>query len=673
MPRDIPVGNGQLLITFDRLYRVRDIYYPHVGLHNHTDGHVQRFGVWADGVFAWAEDPEWVRHLRYKPGTMVTQVHLTHPGLGLELICNDAVDYQDPVYLRKVLVRDLLGKRRDVRVFVHFDPSINGSSVGDTANYDPRTTSVVAYKEDTYFLLNACDQQKCGIDNWAIGTKRLGGAEGTWRDAEDGLLGRNAISQGSVDATIGFNLDVDAGSEAYLTYWLACGRSYEDVKRINRRIWDQSPDRILARTEAYWRLWASKEPLDITPLPHPIRELFLQSQLVMRTQIDQGGAILAANDSDVTAFGGDHYSYCWMRDGALVAYALTLAGHGELSRSFFRFAGDVIEPEGYFLHKYSPAGRLASSWHPWMVDGQRVLPIQQDETSLVMWALRKHFEAFRDVEFIKPLYDSLVIRPAEWTLQYRDAEGLPLPSWDLWEERRGVHTFTVAATIGGLMAAAAFAREFGELDRAARYAEEADRMKGALRRHFWDGAARRFARMVTPQDGGGYKPDMTADSANYALFAFGAFHPRDPLVEAEMAALRERLWVKTDIGGCARYEKDYFHQVEREKLEEVPGNPWIICTLFHAQHAIARATTPAELAQAVPYLEWVNARAFESGVLAEQFHPYTGAPISVSPLTWSHATVVTVVIEYLRKLHELTSGAARGPRPSEVETEMSVL
>ena len=76
MPRDIPVGNGDLLITFDDRYRVRDLYYPKVGRHNHTDGHVQRFGVWADGRFAWVEDHSWKRELRYKPDTLTTEVRL---------------------------------------------------------------------------------------------------------------------------------------------------------------------------------------------------------------------------------------------------------------------------------------------------------------------------------------------------------------------------------------------------------------------------------------------------------------------------------------------------------------------------------------------------------------------------------------------------------------------
>ena len=36
MPRDIPVGNGKLLVCFDKNYRIRDLYYPHVGQENHV-------------------------------------------------------------------------------------------------------------------------------------------------------------------------------------------------------------------------------------------------------------------------------------------------------------------------------------------------------------------------------------------------------------------------------------------------------------------------------------------------------------------------------------------------------------------------------------------------------------------------------------------------------------
>ncbi|GDY00518.1 glucan 1,3-alpha-glucosidase [Phycisphaerae bacterium] len=653
MPRDIPVGNGDLLITFDKLYRVRDIYFPHVGRYNHTEGHVQRFGVWVDGRFAWIEDNGWKRSLKYQEGTLVTEVTLRHEGLGLELRCHDAVDFHEPVYMRRCVVTDLSGKDRDVRLFSHWDLSVRGSPVGDTANYDPASSSLVVYKDDAYFLFNACDENKCGIDNWAIGTKRVRGAEGTWRDAEDGQLGRNAISQGSVDATVGYNLQVPARGSAYVTSWMACGKSHSEVKALNQRVLNTGPDRMIARTAAYWRLWARKDIPGIEKLPERVADLFVRSQLVLRTQIDNGGAIIAANDSDITQFGGDHYSYCWPRDGALVAYSLILTGQSELSRSFFRFCAKCLNGNSYFLHKYTPAAELASSWHPWMVEGQRVLPIQQDETSLVLWALRKHFETFRDVEFIKSLYIPLVVKPADWILSYRDVNGIPHQSWDLWEERRGIHTFTVASTIGALRAAALFATDFGDLDRAQQYREGADRMEVAMKRYLWHPEQKRFARMATPMPNGQYRLDMTSDSANFAIFAIAGISVDDPQMVSEAKAIQERLSVKTGVGGYARYERDYYHQIERDRIDQVPGNPWAICSLWRAQYVIAKARNVEELEEARGLLEWCVYRAEESGVMAEQFHPHTGDPISVSPLTWSHATYVIVVLEYLTKLAQL--------------------
>ena len=686
MPRDIPVGNGDLLINFDEMYRVRDVYYPHVGRFNHTGGHVQRFGVWADGEFAWIDFASWKRDLKYKADTLVTDVVLVNEQLGLELVCTDCVDFHEPVYFRRVRVRDRKGAQRDVRVFYHVDLSIKESPVGDTCDFDPETAGLVLYKDDSYFLMNASYEKSHGVDHWAIGTKRVGGAEGTWRDAEDGVLGKNAISQGSVDATIGVNLSVPPKGEATATIWMACGDSYERVRELARVIKIKGVDKMISRTEAYWKLWLRKETGDSSVLPSAVRDMFARSQLILRTQVDNRGAIIAATDSDISHFAGDHYAYCWPRDGALVAYALILTGQSELSRNFFRFCARVINKNGYFLHKYTPAGHLASSWHPWVINGKQVLPIQQDETALVLWALRQHFETFRDVEFVKPLYNALVAQPAMWMMQHVDSNGLPRPSWDLWEERRGIHTFTVAATIGALHAAAMFARDFGDVERGEEIDAAAERMREALLKYLWNPEQNRFARMATPIEepleasaggtpvppslGGsgkpgngpppkvtGYRLDMTRDSANYALFAFGALRAGNPMVMSEMQSLRDRLWVKTSVGGCARYERDYYHMVERDNIDAVPGNPWIICTLWHAQHTIALAKTPEELRQAMPMLEWAAEKAKGSGVLAEQYHPYTGAPISVSPLTWSHATVVMAVVEYLRKYEKLIAEA----------------
>jgi GH15 family glucan-1,4-alpha-glucosidase len=71
MPRDIPVGNGSLLVTFDAEYRIRDIYFPHVGQENHTVGDPCRFGFFVDGRFGWV-GPQWRPLLRYEEDAAVT-------------------------------------------------------------------------------------------------------------------------------------------------------------------------------------------------------------------------------------------------------------------------------------------------------------------------------------------------------------------------------------------------------------------------------------------------------------------------------------------------------------------------------------------------------------------------------------------------------------------------
>jgi GH15 family glucan-1,4-alpha-glucosidase len=153
-------------------------------------------------------------------------------------------------------------------------------------------------------------------------------------------------------------------------------------------------------------------------------------------------------------------------------------------------------------------------------------------------------------------------------------------------------------------------------------------------------------------DRGAFTPDMTMDSAIWALLQFGMFAPEDPALVSTLDQVFERLWIKTEVGGVARYENDYYHQVSHD-IANVPGNPWFICTLWKARYLIARAKTREELEQALPLLLWVAERSLPSGVLAEQVNPYDDTPLSVSPLTWSHAEYVTAFLAYLDKLSTL--------------------
>jgi len=661
MPRDLPLGNGDFLITFDSLYQLRDVYFPYVGLENHTVGDPSRFGVWADGTFSWASDDGWQRRLAYRHETLIGDTTLQNDRLGLRLVCRDGVDFDRNVYLRQVTVEDQSGKARAVRLFLHFDAHLYGNDVGDSAYYDPRARALLHYKGRRWVLISGtAPGGDPGLTSFAIGQKETDGKEGTWRDAEDGDLSRNPVAQGSVDTVSQLSLSVPANGSAAATFWIAVGQSYDDVREIDKLVRERGAESFLARTEDYWRLWANKEMERLhDQLPDDVCHLYKQSALIIRTQIDNRGAIIAANDTDVVRFNRDHYSYMWPRDGALVAATMDDAGYVEVPRRFLALCGELITREGYLLHKYSPDGSVGSSWHAWMSpDGRLELPIQEDETALPLWALWRHYERHRDIEFVRPLYRKLVRAAADFMTSFREPRTkLPAATFDLWEERRGIHCFTAASVWAGLMAARNFASAFGQASLAQRYGQAADEIKAATIAYLYDEGRGRFVRTINVLPDGTITKDATIDISLAGIWLFGMLPLDDPRVRATMKAIEDRLWVRTAIGGLARYENDYYWQVSQD-VANVPGNPWFIGTLWLADYLAQTASGPDDLRRPLELLRWCVSKAAPSGVLAEQVHPYTGDPMSAAPLTWSHAGYVAAVRSYAKRAEELAASTA---------------
>jgi GH15 family glucan-1,4-alpha-glucosidase len=565
-------------------------------------------------------------------------------------VCHDAVDFHEDVFLREIIVENLEPKAREVRLFFCNDLDILGNDVGDTAAFDPQTRGVVHYKDDIYFMVNGRTEHDENLAGFAVGQKGIGNLEGTFRDAEDGVLSGNPIAQGAVDSVVSVAMIVEGTSRGKAYFWLAAGESWQEVRRLDATVKSKGPWEMIDRTSAYWRLWILKENHRLDLLPESIRDLYRRSLLVLRTQIDWQGGILAANDSDVIRFNRDTYSYVWPRDGALVASALDQAGYASLSQNFYRFVTSLLETNGYLLHKYNPDGTLASSWHPWWRNGQTQLPIQEDETALVVWALWHHFIIHRDVEFIKPLYRAFIKETADFMCEYRDWEtGLPAPSYDLWEERWGILSFTAGAVFGGLVAASLFCRAFGEDDKADYYAKTAAEIRDGASKHLWRDDLNRFCRMIYRNDSGHIEVDLARDASVWGLFTFGLYSPNDPRIISTMSDLRQKLWIDTRIGGMARYEGDNYHRGSAE----VPGNPWFICTLWLADFLGERAGNDQEIAEAIEMIEWAAKHALPSGVLPEQVDPFSGEALSASPLTWSHATFVSSVHRILRRLGKI--------------------
>ncbi|MDQ1911708.1 glycoside hydrolase family 15 protein [Paenibacillus sp. GD4] len=653
MPRPLAIGNGKFLINLDRHTFMRDLYYPYVGQLNHVGGYQCRVGIWVDGTFTWLSDPEWNFHLSYVEDSLVTQVTASHYHLGITLYINDGVHQRETIYLKRIRVHNHWDKVREVRMFFNQDLVINETEVGDTAAYYPQNNTVFHYKKSSYFMFNGLAGNE-GMFQYTSGVKRFYNAEGTWRDAEDGHLSGNPISQGSVDSTISFRTHVPPNGDEHIYYWMSAGKSLEEVKKLDAYVRESHPGNLLDRAQIYWQRWVNKAELNFGDLTEACVRLYKQSLLIVRTQTDANGAIIAANDSDIMQSNRDHYSYMWPRDGALIAYAMSMAGYQGMIVPFFEFCAKALSPEGYLHHKYNPDGTVGSSWHPYLNNGNAQLPIQEDETALVLFALWQDYVRHGDIELPQSLYRDLIRRSARFMSSYIEADlNLPKPSYDLWEERYGIYTFTASAVYGGLIAAANFSNLFGDEERSSRYRHTAERIKSGILKHLWDEEEGRFVRGLY-LDNGQWVKDRTLESSVYGIFEFGVLPADDPRVVSTMQANKAGLTIKTEVGGVARYHHDYYFQRSSD-IENIPGNPWIICTLWIAEWEIECAKSLEELESPRRTLEWVVAHAIESGVLPEQLDPFDGGPVSVAPLTWSHATYVLTVVKYIEKYQKLTS------------------
>jgi GH15 family glucan-1,4-alpha-glucosidase len=196
-----------------------------VGQENHIGGQFFRLGVWVNNQFSWVGQ-DWKRDQRYMPDRLITQVSLYHEGFGLLIFCKDAVDFHENIYLREITLENLTPRAREVRLFLTQDFNISGNDVGDTAALDPVSGAIVHYKGARYFLIDGFAVPGKGFSQFAVGQKGIGGREGTYKDAEDGILSGNPIAQGSVDSVIGLTLQLGGLGKEKAYYWITAGQTW---------------------------------------------------------------------------------------------------------------------------------------------------------------------------------------------------------------------------------------------------------------------------------------------------------------------------------------------------------------------------------------------------------------------------------------------------------------
>lgn len=601
------LGNGSLLATVSERGEIERLFWPNVDHGQHL-GEL-RLGLESPDGISWLdEEPaDWEQSYVEGASVLVTTVRLDDATVEV----TDLVTPGEPVLARGVRFS------RGARLVVRIVPSLDGDARNVAGYVDPASGALVFYERGVALAITLGSPS-------SVATLR----EGNGGAASADVVVHRAPVEGSLAAEIG-------ESDIALVVAAFGATPAEAIARLARPA-AVGFDVLVSERLAYDReAVALAEPSVAEPVA--VDDLYGRSLLVLEQLTDrQTGATIAAPefDPDFTQSGG--YGFVWPRDLAYNVLSLLAAGRGDLARPALRWLAREQAPEGLWLQRYWTDGSLAPSW------GLH----QLDETGVVVFAYEAAWRALGDAALDRELWPS-ARAAGDFLCDFTEPDtGLPLPSVDLWEQTDGQHSYSAAATYGGLAACAAMAARH-EPGLEARYREAAERVRSGIDAYLWSDEHGRYlrSRWVGRSDELGDKPpaiferrlryptrvvrsvdreDPRVDSSLLGLsWPFRAVDPSSPCMRATVAAVEAELGLPD--GGVLRHEGDDY----------AGGNPWLISALW-----LGLAQRQAgEIEGWARSLEYALSRQTSLGLLPEQV-TQAGEPAWVVPLGWSHAMLV---------------------------------
>ncbi len=294
MARSMVLGNGNSLVCLDKFGQVRDFYFPYIGQENHIGSNqMHKIGVFVDGGMHWIDNGEWNIDIRYERNTMVSKMQASNNRAKINLESTDIVYNEKNIFLRKITLTNKDSKTRNIKIFLNQQFKIGDTNHADTAYFSSTIESIIHYKGRRVFLTGGVCENK-PFQDFSIGFCGAEGKEGTWKDAEDGILSKNPIEHGVVDSVISWNRDVGENGSITLYYWVMVAETYKDVCELLEYIFEKSPEHLLESTKDFWTAWTGQVDISFNGLSEKAKNLFYDSLLVMRAHSDERGGILAS-------------------------------------------------------------------------------------------------------------------------------------------------------------------------------------------------------------------------------------------------------------------------------------------------------------------------------------------------------------------------------------------
>lgn len=643
MTKTVILSNSNLNIGLNESGLVSDFYYPDNAFENHTLGNdfFHRIGIFIDGKINWLSQKDWTFTSEYPYDSLISLTKATNNSLKIRLEFEDLVLSDKDVFLRNIHVVNLSEEDREIKIFFHQNFSISASRhFCDTVQFIPKENSILHYRADRYFLISAqvaCSEKSWrNFDDYTVGLFGIENKEGSWRDAEDGILSKSNVEHGQVDSVMGLNLSLKPHESTRIQYSISCATNFSDAQRMSKSVSNEKFLSEIQKTQTWWENWLKPAQKYVNKLDQKYQKLFIKSLLLTKSHLAKSGAPIASNDSEMLNHARDDYSYCWPRDALFALWPFVRLGYKDEVQKFIKFCQKIITPEGYLMHKYLPNGELGPSWHPYaQFDGSHNLPIQTDETAGVLFLICEYLFKFHDQDFAKEIYDSLIKPMADFLSEYLMENNLPKPSYELWEMDYLTTTYTTSLTFAALSSVAEIAQNLNHAKDSYKWRMKASLIKESAQKTLFNHERGYFYRGIWPAGNFDEKIDS---SSLYGAIIFGLFDINSNEVRVALKTLEDRFGANYFIG-LPRFEDDVYYRDNKENL----SNIWVITSLWRAEYYISYG----DKEKAYEILDWVMDRASPAGILPEQINPTNNEWRSVAPLTWSQAEVLSALLDLI--------------------------
>lgn len=568
------VGNSSVLGCITNKGELIRLYYPNIDYFQNID--MYNYGVILDGKIRWLSDANLIAQY-YDTNILYTELEME----GIKVIQKDYVLPTQDVFVRKLAFSKKVNLFLYSRLNSNINRMISGMVVKD---------ALIQYCQEFYMSTFANKP----ISNYQINNANF---ENTELNSEDyiGMSSSAAIRYDDIDE---------------ITLYISLEKTLKTALNVINKIKKVSENEFCIKTREYWNEYISNLSIsDMNFDTQKEKDIMIRTAFMFKLLTDKNtGGVIASPDVDETFSKCGRYGYCWPRDALFIVKAFALLGMNESVEKFYTIWAEKAQLDnGLFEQRYYVSGELAPSWG-----------IQIDETSAMLIGINK-FGKCRKLE-------NVVYKATDALLNFLGEDFLPRASYDLWEERKGIHLYSSASIYEALKAGKDMLSKINRLKYKTiilKIEKTLPKIKDAIKKAF-------VCNDVLKRSLDNEQVDISLLSV---VTPFDIFDINEPFVKNMVNKVESNL--KLPNGGYMRYENDNY----------IGGNAWIISSLWLAMYYIKVGNKE----RAIELFDWVTNHADTLSFLPEQIERNGDKTAWVSQLAWSHAMYVIVRNELKEK------------------------